>query len=62
MRNIPSVFLFIMFYFDYICNDKAVGGVPIHRFRCLFCRRAPVRQAFVAPLLGRKDNVAQAKR
>ena len=62
MRNIPAVFLFIMFYFDYIFNDKAGGGVPIHSFRCLFCRRTPVRLAFVAPLLGRKGNAAQAKR
>lgn len=25
MRNIPAVFLFIMFYFDYICNDISGG-------------------------------------
>ena len=25
MRNIHAVFLFIMFYFDYICTDKSGG-------------------------------------
>jgi len=48
MENILGVFLFIMLYFDYICNDIAGGRITFPCFLRVFVVAKAKRQTCIA--------------